>query len=78
MEEPEHHRNNYFEDAFTIVSERVVAAFYAFHRKSFPVLDFEAYKNTNRQLLKDGLKETLADDSNENFAIFHDAMKTFM
>ena len=48
MEEHEHHITKYIEDALLIVPERVVTAFYEFYRVSFPVLDFEVYKNANR------------------------------
>ena len=71
----------YFSNALMMVTPEIIAAICSFSGRIFPVLDYNVYKNTHQETLREGLDDIIDGMSPEKyiaFKSFYDSMKLFI
>ena len=81
IEEVDVYVERYFSNALMMVTPEIIAAICSFGGRIFPVLDYNVYKNTHQETLREGLGDIIDGMSPEKyiaFKSFYDNMKLFI
>ena len=79
IEEPEYHVDRHFDNALRDIPANVVSALFAFNGRLLPTVDWNAYKETHANSLREDLELLLSPtEETREFNDFYECLKLFL